>query len=101
MSGGTAAREAAERLDLIDAMLDRCRDRGNVRLSHLEAARNALADLTGKHVAALDELQQLRAEAAEPRARCHLCRTPLGIVVCTDCTEDLAAEGGRGEADGN
>lgn len=100
MSGGTAAHEAAERLDLIDAMLDRCRDRG-VRLSHLEAARNALADLTGKHVAALAELEQLRAESAEPRARCHLCRVPLGIVVCTDCTEDLAAEGRRGEADGD
>lgn len=78
-------------LDRIDAMLERCRDRG-VRLSHLESARNALADLTGKHAAALAELQQLRTEAEAPRARCHLCRAPLGIVMCTDCTEDLAAE---------
>lgn len=54
-----------ERVARIDAMLDRCRDRGNVRLSHLEAARNELAELTKEHGAALNELERLRAERGE------------------------------------
>lgn len=53
-----------------------------------------------EHVRELwDEVKQARAELetlrAEPRAACHLCRAPLGIIVCSDCGEDLAAEGTR------
>lgn len=51
----------SERLDRVDAILDRCRDRGNVRLSHLEMARNELAELTEEHSALVAEVEQLRA----------------------------------------
>lgn len=63
MSDYEAARsEAAAKLSRANAKLDRCRDRGNVRLSDLEMVRNDLAELVGEYGAALDELRALATE---------------------------------------
>jgi len=69
-----AKAESASKLARANAKLNRCRDRGNIRLSDLEMVRNDLAELVGEYGSALDELEQLRDEASRLRHDAKRCR---------------------------
>lgn len=77
---GTAKAESAAKLSRADAKLNRCRDRGDVRLSDLEMVRNDLAELVAEHGAALDELEKLRARRSTPPLA-----TVSGVCTCSTC----------------
>lgn len=51
----------AQRADRIDRMLENCRTRGRVSLSHLESARNDLRDVATEYEALEAEYEQLHA----------------------------------------
>jgi len=69
-----AKAESASKLARANAKLNRCRDRGNIRLSDLEMVRNDLTELVGEYGSALDELEQLRDEASRLRHDAKRCR---------------------------